>query len=150
MISVKGLVKISLFSLSTLGGILLDIDAFLMSSALISFSTSATLTVQNENLPFLILSLISLMLGWFENLGIILSMGSSETAVFSALLILRDVPTLLKKSFNTSATSKSSYKMSFPSINAISLLPTPLSEKTGFVVFQNILLSVTFLRSKLI
>ena len=67
MISVKGLVKISLFSLSTLGGMLLHIGACLMSSVMTSFSTSAILTVQNVTLSSIILKL-----GWFENLDIII------------------------------------------------------------------------------
>ena len=80
IISVKGLQQMVLFSLRTFGGMLLDIDAFLLSRALVSFSMSAILTVRKEKLPFTTLSLIDLILGWLEKKIIMLSIGSSETA----------------------------------------------------------------------
>ena len=51
-----------IFSLRTFGGMLLDIDAFLLSRALISFSMAAILNVRKDRLPFTTLSLIDLVL----------------------------------------------------------------------------------------
>ena len=58
----KGSLQISLFSLRSLGGMILLMEAFLISSAAISFSTAVRFTVVNEKTPLTTFSLISLIL----------------------------------------------------------------------------------------
>ena len=58
----EGSQQTSLFSLRNLGGMLLDVYDFLLSSATISLSTAATLTGVKANVPTT-LSLINLILG---------------------------------------------------------------------------------------
>ena len=58
--------------------------------------------------------------------------------------ILRDATAFPKKSFIILATSESSCIILSHSINAMSFLPAPLSEKKDFIVFHNFLLFVTF------
>ena len=96
---------------------------------------------ERKKLPFTTLSLID------ENIYIMLSIGSSETADSSSLYSLgifmfRDLTALLKMSPRILATSKSSWTISYPSISVISVLTAPLSVKKGFAVFQNVLLSL--------
>ena len=132
-----------------------DLQDFLQLSASSSVLILSTLTTEKENVDFVMLLLILIILGWTAYFKIMFSMGSLkllETVIYSfGMEISKDFTVSPKKEFRVLATSLSSVNISFPSTKVMLLfVPAHLSEKNGFMVDQNFLLSVIFLISKLV
>ena len=93
-----------------------------------------------------------MMLGWFSYLFIAIETGSSVPSTvleeYSVSEMFKLDTILLKKSLNISKNLFSLLIISLFSTRVIFSLLTALSEKEGFITFQNNLLSVTELVSK--
>ena len=131
--------------------------AFLGSSFLISFLTSATETFEKLNIEVLFKPFIAIVLGWFASFNTALKTGweilsAKGTAPWKSE-IFRSIAALEKNLWKISAIFTSSLTISssiLPSASRVSLCYTSvifsddliLSESKGFTLRQNCLLSV--------
>ena len=119
----------------------------------ITVSTSAWDTALKLNVVLETYFHICRMLGCESNFFKAISTGSFSPSVlfkrYWFTVIFSFLGASEKKQFNVSATLTSSVKISPDSIRVIFLEVVPLSVKKGLTVFQNILLSVKLLGSKL-
>ena len=140
----------SAFALAILDGTSLLWVAFLLSRSTISLKMESDETRSNENVLLLSnVSLIICMLGWFLYFWIALSTGSLifETSYH---MMLSTLSILLKKAFSFSAIPISDDMMLLLSITVMFSFVFTFSKKRNLIIFQNFLLSLTFLVLRLL
>ena len=124
---------ILLYSLSSFGGMILDVQAFFSTSAFNCSSMSCILISLREKNAFFVFLLILIILGCLEYFRIVASMGSSILGVSvmnsPGMSIFKDAITFEKKLLKVLTTSISSDIISSFSTKIMAVLWTPLSEK---------------------
>ena len=145
--------KMSAFCFSIFTGMSVLCIAFLWSNLFISFRTSPTLTLEKLKLWGLNAFLIADTLGWFRNFITAFKAGwemhSAEKSISLNSGIFKSFSKLEKNYFSVLASS-SLLVIILSSCNIV-IFPEDfaLSDKIGFLVFQSLILSLTYFSFKL-